>query len=396
MKWRDWVQRYTYTAIIALNFVVFLIALNGLAWLVLRLLPEQPPPLAHKPTPGYVSPVVRAYGYDTIRSRYPTLSDDAFKLLMWETWTRQYAYEPYTDFAEKAFEGTYVNVAAAGFRVGREQGPWPPAAENFNVFLFGGSTTFSYGLSDGEALGSALQQALHTARPVKIYNFGRAYYFSTPERILFESLLNQGFVPDAAIFVDGFNDFFFTSGLPADFEKLAAAVPGKEPRSPAQLWLRDLAFTRLLRRLTEEPPGNAGGESSETKIADPSGGLSETSNIDRVIQRYLGNKKLEQAAADAFGVRALFVWQPVPAYRHQHEEVLTKNLGNYMLSGKGYAVFRTYLNQKPPGANFAWCADVLEGATGVVYVDAVHYSPRAIELLTQCIQKSAETSGLLR
>jgi hypothetical protein len=390
-----WGKRYADAAVIALNIVVLLIAMNGLAWLVLSLLPKQPsPPLAHKPAPGYVSPIVRTYGYDTIRPRYPTLSDDAFKQLMWETWSRQYAYEPYTDLTEKPFEGTYVNVDAAGFRVGQDQGPWPPAAENFNVFLFGGSNTFGYGLSDQQALGSALQQALHAARPIKVYNFGQAYYASTQERIQFERLLNQGFIPNAAIFVDGLNDFLSPSGLPINYPALAAAVLGKDPRSPTQIWLRDLASARLFRRLVSGPPANAGGE-SETVITDPSAGRSDTDNIDRIIQRYLGNKKLEQAAAEAFGVRTMFVWQPAPIYHHQPEQELIKHLGNHPILVKGYPVFRTYLDQNPQDAGFLWCADILERVTGVLFLDAAHYAPRTIELLTQCIQKGAETNGLL-
>jgi hypothetical protein len=398
MKWSGrgtWGKRYADSAVIVLNLFVFLIALNGLAWLALRLLPDEPPPpLARKPTPGYVSGVVRRYGYNTIRPRYPDLSEDAFKQLMWETWSRQYAYEPYTEFTERAFEGSYVNIAAAGFRVGHEQGPWPPTAENFNVFLLGGSTTFGYGLSDQEALGSALQQQLRTIRPVKIYNFGRAYYFSTQERILFESLLNDGFVPDAAIFVDGLNDFAFPSGLPANFPALAAAFPGKEKRSPTDLWFRDLAAGRLFRRLTVNPPDNAGGEHSETIIIDPSAGLSETAKIDRVIQRYVRNRKLEEAAAQAFGVRTLFVWQPVPNYRNQPDETLRKNLREHELSAKGYPAMRAYLDGNPL-PNLVWCADIMDGAKGILYVDAVHYAPRGIELLAQCIQNGADASRLL-
>lgn len=399
IKWRDrtvWRKRYTELAVIALNVLLFLTVLNALAAFALDRFPERVPAPPRTPPAGYVSPVVSAYGYSEIRPRYPSLSDDSFNLLMWETWTRQYAYEPYTDFKERAFQGTYVNIAPAGFRVGYEQGPWPPAAENFNIFLFGGSTTFGYGLADQQALGSVLQQALHAGRPVKIYNFGRAYYISTQERVLFENLLHDGFVPNAALFVDGLNDFYNTSGLPPGAAALAAAIPGKQVRSPAQQWFGDLALTRLFRRLTARTPAwsGAGGDLSET-ITDPSAGLSDPANIDRVIQGYLRNRKLEEAAARALGVNILFVWQPVPTYRHQSDGALTKNLGKVELSGKGYPVLKEYTLQNPLGANFVWCADVMDGATGVLYLDAVHYAPRGIELLTQCIQKGAETSRLL-
>jgi len=43
---------------------------------------------------------------------------------------------------------------------------------------------------------------------VVVYNFGRAGYYSTQERILFEYFVAKGVKPDVAIFLDGLNDFF--------------------------------------------------------------------------------------------------------------------------------------------------------------------------------------------
>src|SRR5215813_3181316 len=130
---------------------------------------------------------------------------------------REIIYEPFTQFREKPFVGRYVNVDPAGFRPGRGQGPWPPEPTYFNVFLFGGSTTFGYGVPDDYTIGSYLQDRLSRAglpRPPRVYNFGRGAYFSAQERVLFEKLALDGFVPDLAVFIDGLNDFFFIDGAP--------------------------------------------------------------------------------------------------------------------------------------------------------------------------------------
>jgi hypothetical protein len=86
--------------------------------------------------------------------------------LLRETWNRGYAYEPFTYFKERPFTGKYVNVDPHGFRVTKEQGPWPPDRNRDFIFLFGGSTSFAYGLPDDQTVASYLQESLWT-QPTK-------------------------------------------------------------------------------------------------------------------------------------------------------------------------------------------------------------------------------------
>ena len=55
---------------------------------------------------------------------------------------------------------------------------------------------------------------------------GFTWYLFSQERVLFENLLHDGFVPNAALFVDGLNDFYNTSGLPPGAAALAAVRNG--------------------------------------------------------------------------------------------------------------------------------------------------------------------------
>ena len=129
--------------------------------------------------------------------------------LLKETWSRPFMYEPFTQFKERPYRGNYVNIDNNGFRYTKNQGPWPPQSQNINIFLFGGSTTFGYGVSDNQTIASYLQQYLNEklGRNVRVYNFGRGFYYLSQERVLYEQLLTSGFVPDIAIFIDGLNDF---------------------------------------------------------------------------------------------------------------------------------------------------------------------------------------------
>ena len=136
--------------------------------------------------------------------------------LLHETWaemTPKTSYEVLAGFKEAPFRGRFVNVDRSGFRRSEPQEGWPPDPAKLNIFVFGGSTVFGYGVSDRETLASALQAELRSHREASgRHNFGRASYFSTQELMLYYWLLTSGHVPALAIFVDGLNDFSRLNG----------------------------------------------------------------------------------------------------------------------------------------------------------------------------------------
>ena len=103
------------------------------------------------------SPVFKEYG-ETLYKAYPHLSKKDVHLLLNETWLREFEYAPYQQFKEKPTTGKFVNVHPAGFRLSENQGPWPLESSNHNVFIFGGSTAFGYGLPDHLTSASFLQK----------------------------------------------------------------------------------------------------------------------------------------------------------------------------------------------------------------------------------------------
>ena len=109
-----------------------------------------------------------------------------------------FEYEPFTGYRERPFRGKFCNNVPAGFRLSKDQAPWPPRADAINVFVFGGSTTYGYGLPDDETIASYLGERAAAGRSsarLAVYNFGRASYFSSQELILFQQLLSAHFVP---------------------------------------------------------------------------------------------------------------------------------------------------------------------------------------------------------
>src|SRR5580704_2059311 len=93
---------------------------------------------------------------------YPDLPSSEVTALLEETYSRPEVFEPFTQFKEPPGQGTYVNVSDGGFRTNGDKPPlpWPPNAAHINIFVFGGSTTFGYGLPDNETVPAHLAQSL--------------------------------------------------------------------------------------------------------------------------------------------------------------------------------------------------------------------------------------------
>ena len=328
---------------------------------------------------------------------YPGMSERQINDVLNETWNRSLVYEPFTGFAERADNGPYVHVSSNGYRIGKNQGPWPPQKQQqFVIFLFGGSTTFSYGVPDDLTLGSRLQEMLGSTvgRPVAVYNFGRGYYYSTQERILFEQLLSAGYVPDMAIFVDGMNDFYHTQ-LDLAFKPTGIA-PSDEPKPTVASMeiVKSLAIgrfaqaiqtrmQRLVYKPTTEPIPLDKGSLVLNSEDTPQ---NYKSDLMSVVERYFRNKAMIEGTSAAFGVRPLFVWQPTPLYKYDLTYHLFKSgiTPRHLFSRDGYPIMRNAVDQRRP-AKFIWCADIQNDIREPLYVDYLHYSPKMIDMFAACI-----------
>ncbi len=372
-------RTYRALAFLWLNACLGLLLLNLLALAL-------PPPLPAGP--------FEALAADALRRVYPELGPDEVDALLRES-ARELVYEPFTQFREKPGAGRHVNVDARGFRLTRGQGPWPPESRFLNVLLFGGSTSFGYGVRDGDSVASYLQAelgALAPPRAPRVYNFGRGAYYSSQERVLFERLLAQGVRPDLAVFVDGLNDFFFYDDEPAWTAQLAESVAearraGARPYVAA---LRALPLSRLIAARLPAPDVRA----SMAPAAAPR--TDDPALAARVLERYFANRRLIEAAAAAHGARSLFVWQPVPTYRYRAPDgAPAQHYGRHEHSRAGYARMAE-LRAAGRAGDLVWCAELHGPGKGPLYVDQVHYSPEMSERLARCIAEGLRERGALR
>jgi hypothetical protein len=374
-KWRHW---YRVIAFAVFNSILLLVLLNVVLYLI---------SLRRQPSTEN-GPIVR-YGEENILKAYPGWRQEDVKALLKETYKDLgVEYESFTEFRNKTLHGRFVNVDPGGFRVSKNQVPWPPRPENYNVFVFGGSTTFGMGLPDDETIASYLQEcslANHSGKHLAVYNFGRIYYFSAQEMVLFERLLEAGFVPQVAVFIDGLNDFAYPDGQTRFAPRFQSFMAGQTQSSPYD----NIPMVKAARWVSSH------WAKAELPPIDQSRGLLES-----VPSRWLTNKKVVESLAATFGVRPLFVWQPVPTYKYDlgyhflshasyvrsrgfsmERDALMENLflqgrmgPNVVWIADGYGLMENLRAQGKLGPNVLWLADMQQDKQENLYVDAVHYT----------------------
>lgn len=313
-----------------------------------------------------------------------------------ESWSKlDLVYEPFVEFRTRPVEGEFVNVHPFGHRL-TEAGQAPPRRSDgrVNVFVFGGSTTLGLGVADDQTLPAALQAALRRVLgpDVHVYNLAVAGHFSTQESILFRSLLARGQAPDAAVFVDGLNDFFFCE-VP-DRSMLSKAIfEGLGAREATPLWQVLAARSQMVRLLAVW--------AGKVSVTWGGGGrfCTEDDELDRVILRLSANRRAAGATAQAFGVKALFVHQPVPTWGYDETKrpvaFDSEHLAYHANSRAGYARFEA-LRQRGVGTEpgMLWLHELQINAN--MYIDTVHYSPQMNAALGEAIARQLLADGLGR
>lgn len=352
------------------------------------------------------NPVSMTYG-NRLDAVYPDFPEPARTQMLSEAWNRPYRHADFIHFQERPITGKYVNVSEHGFRHVADQGPWPPAPEHFNVFCFGGSTMFGYGLADGQTLASCLQTEFREGgtRRVCVYNFGVGWHFSTQERVRFEQLLAAGFVPDLALFLDGINDTSlawanqpaFSSELSASFEKVQAFGVQSPSRgaTASQGSLADVLFFhwpvgRAARSLAARIRPATVSESTPSQLV-----VVDEARAKRGSAVYRWNRELIQAAADAQGVTAVFVVQPAPGYLPDPVKHLFANADLCRNEAHFYTALQADLKAHPPGKNLVWCADLPSETEGPLYVDTCHYTAAFSRGIAQHIVMECRSRGLV-
>lgn len=320
---------------------------------------------------------------------YPDMTKEHVNQLLDETRHVTLGYDYFTQFKERPAIGKYVNADPRGFRPIGKQGPWPPEKEFYNVFMFGGSTTFGYGVADNQTIASHLQDLFdaHGETRVHVYNLGRCSYTSTQERILLEKLMVAGIVPNVAIFFDGLNDFAHYDGVPS-FTKDLTEFMDRGEVSATYMALGELPVVKVFREFF--PNNGAPSHRGQKEHKTESGGDAEAIVSD-AIRRYRLNKRMVQALAAEFHFSALFVWQPTAVYKYDQKYNV---FGGFDYSAftpyvaPGYMAMARLHRTGTFGSDFLWLGDMQADLKKPLYADAFHYSAEMSKMIADRIYKS--------
>jgi hypothetical protein len=328
---------------------------------------------------------------------YSKLSQDQANELLDDQavfWSKGFLYAPWVQFRGPEFHSRWLNTDNYGHRLTRS--PRSSDQNRLKVFLFGGSTTFGYGVADEHTIPSYLQTFLEEGDPataVAVSNYAQAYYYSSQEMQAFFRLLKQGMVPNYAIFIDGLNDIglrtqrvlgfdepWFTPEMTALWDARRGSSQQADPalsqgraesallsRLPMVRFARSIA-SRVLPQSVPDVDKKPEPKESHPAVVDPERVAREVENITSV---YLANMTMTQAVCQTYRIKCLFVWQPVPFYKYD-AKLLRNPSSNIQPHWSRVFAGMSELRRD----NFLYLGDMLENSSAKAYVDQVHYNER--------------------
>lgn len=211
-------------------------------------------------------------------------------------------YSPYSLWKEHPYRSRTFNIDEDGYR--NTINGSLDANHAYHVWIFGGSTTFCEQVPDSDTLPSLVSLELNKRFPSRrflVKNYGVNGFVSDQEVVLLTQLLSEGRKPDFVIFYDGINETHtkVVAGAQHTFYHRFEAVLDREFAAKEFLLsaVSKLSLAQLL------------GFTPNIEYIRDKGILKE--RAETMLERYKRNVSfVSDALSQAFGFRALFLWQP--------------------------------------------------------------------------------------
>jgi hypothetical protein len=216
---------------------------------------------------------------------------------------RKHLYHPWIAFTEDEYHSPRFNIDPGTPTPTRRTIHQAVAPQAREIWLFGGSTAFGWGVPDDQTIASHLNEILASRNPdlpIRVVNHGHCWYYSSQEVQLLLWKLRLGQRADFAVFLDGLNDPQYWNDRPGDaldIERFFAAASQMIYVSP------DFPPVRLSRIVARRV-----GLLPDTRIEEPS----ENARVEQVLRSYRLNLETAAAAARSAGMKTIFFWQPTP------------------------------------------------------------------------------------
>jgi hypothetical protein len=294
-----------------------------------------------------------------------------------------FQHEPWVQFRNPEFYGVYLNTDVRGFRKTKE--PESSGGDPIKIFIFGGSTTFGYGVADDYTIPSFMQKILerqYPGTPIVVKNYGQGFYYSTQEMLLLISLIKEKNIPNFVVFIDGANDSHqlqfmhdqphFT-GIIKDLWNTRGNVSSQN-REEAYLWIPMIRLAKEISKRLEfgNPSGKALGSANQQEVLNNTNrALLDANSPAFVVSRYKSNMRIIRSLCREYDIRCYFIWQPVPFYKYDRS---LHRLFPYEGAIPKYwsTIYKTMKYYSSP--DFLYLGEFLSNVQEKVFVDDVHYN----------------------
>lgn len=286
------------------------------------------------------------------------LSNDDLIILNNEMWKNydKFRFVPFTGHSETNRSGKFLNFNENdGRKVNR------PIKCNYNIYLYGGSTTFGYNVTDNQTIAHYLQELI--PNNYCVYNHGRAYYYSKQENNLLINHIEEGKKINFAFFLDGINErcgsYEYANHLNNSFSLLV--------ERPYLMWkstFKNFLLTLPIIQFSNSLLG------SNRWILDANNNILKIDTCEKKIdlgKLYESRISVRNSICKQFEIKCYSILQPM-AGNHgvQIRELLSENFEKKLI--EKYKIL-SYAN------GHVDLGYVLENDTILSYIDGVHYSP---------------------
>jgi hypothetical protein len=296
-----------------------------------------------------------------------------------------FQHEPWIQFRNPEFHGIYLNTDVRGFRKTKD----PESLEGIpiKIYVFGGSTTFGYGVADDYTIPSFIQTILerqYPDSPIIVKNYGQGFYYSTQEMLLLISLIKENRIPHIAIFIDGANDTHqlhfmhdqpnFT-GIVRDLWNSRGSVLPPDGENEYS-WIPMIRLAKVISQKLgiANPSGKTRDSDNQTGVQNHlNEALREANGPAYVVNRYKSNLRIIRSLCCEYGIKCCFVWQPMPFYKYDRS---LHRIFPYKGSIPKHwsATYKTMKYYSSP--DFLYLGELLAGVREKVFVDDVHYNEK--------------------
>ena len=285
-----------------------------------------------------------------------------------------WTYESWVGYRESERSSKFINVNRFGIR-SNGQPRDDLSVLNGATWFLGGSTTFGYGVTDGETIPAQLETIV--GEPV--VNLGRGYFYSAQENYLLKHLLTLGYRPRRAVFLDGINERCDIENYQRELGELFTQATFNYAWNYSEI-IKPLLYVRdrLAFRLAEaDHKPNLSGEFSCQDYG-------ATAQLDNVLFANLQEREL---ICTHYGVECVTFVQPFAGVHGIHRDAAALVPSNRELLRRKYF----YLEPAWGRAHARFIVDAFDTYDRHAFIDDVHYSADASRVLAARIATELQT-----